>query len=100
MSEKVIIKKHWLYGKLEFKVDVSVEDECHKCIHWPVCNRDMESFCLNFNFGTTQGQIGSCDRCIHRFTRWDKDRMPCFKCQYFEPLVKTEKERGKNEQGV
>ena len=86
-EHKKIIKEHWLYGKIEFKIDVKDEDQCSKCIHWSVCIGNMEKFCLNYCFGTNQGQPYSCEQCIHRYTRWNKDMIPCFKCKFFKSEI-------------
>jgi len=86
-TEKMsVVKEHWLHGKIKFHVDVKEEDDCCKCVHLRVCKMDKESFCLNYNFGTSQGKTGTCQTCIHRHTRkvWrEKDGFPCFKCRYF-----------------
>lgn len=87
-----VIKKHWLYGDIAFRVDVTVEDNCGDCIHWPVCRKDMSEFCLNYEFGRSEGCSGSCEQCLHRFTRWDKDQIPCFKCKnHIAGMVRVEK---------
>ena len=80
------VKKHWLYGEIGFHVDVKEEDNCAECIHWAVCKRDMEKFCLNYTFGTSEGKARTCDTCLHRHTRkvWCQDGFPCFKCVYFK----------------
>ena len=80
-----VVKHHWLYGELRFQVEVEKEDSCAECIHWPVCKRDMEHYCKNFDFGTSEYQ--SCESCLHRFTRFDEEkegRIPCFRCSFFE----------------
>ena len=89
MSENLVVKKHWLYGDCKFKVDVQVEDNCSSCTHWNVCKRDMQNFCRNYNLGTSEDT--TCDGCIHRYTRYyvkDEERIPCFKCQFFEEKAK------------
>ena len=80
----MIVKKHWLFGDCKFNVDVQEEDKCGECIHWCVCQRIMEYYCLNYCFGTSQWK--GCGGCIHRFTRHGKkeDIFPCFKCKYFK----------------
>lgn len=90
MKEFRTIKKHWLYGDCKFKVDVREEDSCGKCVHWRVCKRSMEDFCLNYDFGTSEKT--TCDGCIHRFTRYinDEERIPCFKCRFFEASLRGE----------
>lgn len=81
----MVIKKHWLYGDIEFAVDVKKEDKCSECIHLSVCKGDMKNFCLNYRMGTSEKT--SCSGCIHRYTRYcnDKDKIPCFKCRHFTP---------------
>jgi len=88
-----VIKKHWLHGKIKFNVDVKQESSCGECIHWRVCRVDMEKFCLNYTFGTSEGKAGTCDTCLHRYTRkvWREDGFPCFKCRYFSPKEEEEK---------
>ena len=76
----MIKKKHWLFGEIRFNVEVIEEDKCHECLHAIVCARNMEKFCLNYDFGNSEE---GCQSCIHRFARWDKDKIPCFKCKYF-----------------
>jgi len=86
----VVIKKHWLHGDIKFNVDVTKETRCGKCSHWRVCKMDMEEFCLNYTFGTSQGK--RCGSCLHRHTRYDRDEhaIPCFKCKHFNPINKEE----------
>ena len=80
------MKTHWLYGRgpdkvLEFAVEVDTETSCATCIHKVVCDGDMEKRCSNFLFGNSDQPRG-CLQCLHRFTRWDKDRVPCFHCKF------------------
>ena len=81
-----IIKKHWLHGELRFLVDVQQEDSCLKCVHWHVCKKDMQNFCENYCFGTSENT--NCGGCLHRHTRprfgHQKDGIPCFKCGHFK----------------
>jgi len=79
----MIVKEHWLYGKCKFKVEVIKEESCEDCIHIEVCKMDMERFCENYEFGTSQ--FSGCDGCIHRFTRYygEEERIPCKKCRFF-----------------
>jgi hypothetical protein len=42
----------------------------------------MEKRCENYQFGTSEG--GGCHACLHRFTRFDKDSVPCFTCPWFQ----------------
>ena len=82
-----VVKEHWLHGKIKFNVDVKKENQCVECVHLPVCKRNMEKFCLNYTFGTSEGETGTCDTCLHRHTRriWhEKDGFPCFKCRHFK----------------
>lgn len=81
------MKTHWLYGRgpdkvLDFKREIDAETDCGKCIHREVCDRNMHKRCENFVFGTSVG--GLCQACVHRFTRYDKDPVPCFSCPWFQ----------------
>lgn len=83
--------KHWLFGfgpdkEIEFNEIVMEESNCSECIHKKVCKFSMEEFCINYKFGTSQHN--GCQGCLHRFTRWDKDPIPCFKCKFFEKNTK------------
>ena len=79
---KILI--HWLYGNCGFNVLVRKESKCAKCLHRRVCPVDMSKFCLNYEFGTSDCRVfNSCESCNHKFTRFDKDRIPCFRCRYF-----------------
>lgn len=51
----------------------------------------MEKRCENYVFGTSAER--SCQSCQHRYTRYDKDSVPCFTCPWFEVRT-TSKERG------
>ena len=78
---------HWLYGEDKRKFQIDKETDCSKCIHQVVCNRlfhasGMEVICQNYLFGTSAH--GGCGGCQHRFTRWDKEQIPCFICGFFE----------------
>jgi hypothetical protein len=86
------MKTHWLYGSgpdklLDFKREIDVETDCGKCIHREVCDRKMEKRCENYAFGTSGAQ--GCHSCIHRFTRYDKDAVPCFSCPWFQEGTAT-----------
>ena len=83
-----VIKHDWLHGDIIFNVDVKEETKCSQCVHLKVCKREMQTFCLNYCFGSTGGRVG-CGWCLHRFTRWrgDKDRIPCFKCKFYKELI-------------
>ncbi len=84
------MKTHWLFGRgpdklLDFKREVDEETDCSKCIHNEVCGHDMQKRCENYVFGTSEGPEGhSCQACSHRFTRFDKDSVPCFSCPWFQ----------------
>lgn len=87
MSKK-IVHTHWLYGhgpekKLEFKHAVATETNCTTCIHVKVCTRSEEKRCVNFELGTSQHS--NCHACIHHYTRFDKDKVPCFHCYDYQP---------------
>jgi hypothetical protein len=78
---------HWLYGKDNRKFQIDEETNCNQCIHLKLCNKlhvpeSMESLCKNYHFGTSQYR--GCGGCLHRFTRYDKDKIPCFICKFFE----------------
>ena len=75
--------KHWLYGEVELKHEITEETHCIKCIHKKVCDRAMSFRCLNFKFSTSMGTTNSCDQCLHRFTQLDKEPIPCFICGDF-----------------
>lgn len=90
-------KTHWLYGhgpemRLTFVREIEAETDCGKCLHRKVCARAMEQRCENFSVGTSAGK--DCQACTHRFTRFDKDAVPCFSCPDFasdEAKEETEK---------
>ena len=80
------MKTHWLFESgpnkiLEFAKEIDEESDCSACIHRLVCARDMHRFCGNFRLGTS-GETG-CQSCSHRYTRFDKDKVPCFTCPHF-----------------
>lgn len=80
------MKTHWLYGNgpqksLTFVREVETETDCGKCLHRKVCEQTMEKRCENFSFGTSAEK--GCGACLHRFTRFDKDAVPCFSCPDF-----------------
>ena len=86
------MKTHWLYGmgpnkEIKFNVEIDEETNCRKCTHDEVCDHSMEKRCSNFWWGDSRYE--DCMSCTHRFTRWDKDKIPCFHCKYF--LKKREK---------
>ena len=77
---------HWLYGSgpdkvVEFNHPIELETECKDCIHDKVCKRDMVTQCNNYQFGCSGAE--NCHSCLHKYTRWDKDRLPCFFCKDF-----------------
>ena len=83
------MKTHWLYGsgpnkELKFKHEVDEETDCSTCIHNKVCSHNMEKRCSNFDFARSDRHPG-CDLCLHRFTRYDKDPVPCFHCPDYLP---------------
>jgi hypothetical protein len=43
----------------------------------------MEKRCINHNWGSSEGS--GCHNCLHKYTKWDKDAVPCFKCKDFKP---------------
>lgn len=78
---------HWLFGKgenkeLDFNQHIEIETDCSKCIHKKVCARAVEQRCVNYAFGCSSER--GCHACLHHYTRWDKDSVPCFKCDDFE----------------
>ena len=81
------MKTHWLFGKgpnkiVEFKHEIDQESDCRYCLHRKVCDRhNTEQRCINYEFGTSEHR--GCGGCLHRFTRWDKDAIPCFHCEDF-----------------
>ena len=81
---------HWLYGfgpdkEVKFNTPIKVEDDCVKCLHNKVCNRSMDKRCENYEFGSSS-DLNCCQSCIHKYTRYDKDKIPCFKCKDFLPI--------------
>lgn len=81
-------KTHWLYGRgpnkiLDFEREIDVETNCVACIHNEVCDHDMGKRCENYKFGTSAEPQNSCQSCTHKYTRYDKDAVPCFTCPWF-----------------
>lgn len=81
------MKTHWLFGRgpdklLDFAREIEAETDCARCIHGEVCDRNMEKRCDNYKFGTSESR--GCHGCLHRFTRFDKDTVPCFTCHWFQ----------------
>ena len=88
-------KTHWLYGsgpdrRLDFKVEIDEETRCCRCFHSDVCDYSMEKRCSNYSCGSSVGD--GCQSCSHRFTRYDKDPVPCFICPFFNVMAKPVKE--------
>jgi len=89
------MKTHWLYGRgpdkvLVFEHEIDVEADCTKCVHRKVCDYKMDKRCENYTFGTSQ--FSGCQGCLHKYTRWDKDAVPCFSCPYFQEGTPAEPE--------
>lgn len=87
------MKTHWLFGRgpekrLKFVREVDAESNCVECIHNKVCGHKMEDRCENYLFGDSRGS--GCTACTHRFTRFDKDAVPCFSCPDFAPVAARE----------
>lgn len=81
------MKTHWLYGlgpnkEIKFNIEIDEETKCIHCTHNEVCDRDVSKRCSNFWWGTS-AETG-CMSCTHRFTRWDKEKIPCFHCKWFK----------------
>lgn len=79
------MKTHWLYGwgpnkEIQFEVEVDKETDCSKCIHVTVCSHEKEHRCVNYKCGSADA---SCDGCEHKFTRYDKEMIPCFHCNNY-----------------
>lgn len=78
---------HWLYGNIIFNTEIKDETNCLECLHNKVCKKDFSLFCVNYNFGNSNGH--NCETCIHKFTRPCfnksniKDVIPCFKCNEY-----------------
>lgn len=86
------MKTHWLYGEgklkvLKFVKEVDEETKCSRCFHQKVCFQEMESRCVNFEFGTSEHR--GCGGCRHKFTRFDKESVPCFHCDDFVDMNKV-----------
>ena len=93
------MKTHWLFGRgpdkvLDFKREIDEETDCSKCIHREVCDRNMERRCENYVFGTSAGH--GCQGCLHQYTRYDKDPVPCFTWPWFEERIQGERASPKN----
>lgn len=91
-------KTHWLFGRgpdqlLDFRREIDVETDCNACIHREVCDRDNEKRCENYVFGTSGER--SCQSCLHKYTRYDRDAVPCFTCPWFRRDETTQKDETK-----
>lgn len=94
------MKTHWLFGRgpdniLDFAREIDVETDCSRCVHNEVCGHDMEKRCENYECGTSEHQ--GCQGCSHRFTRFDKDSVPCFTCPWFRAVKHPPKRDGEKE---
>lgn len=88
------MKTHWLYGRgpnrvIEFIQEIDEETKCQDCIHKKVCASVMEHRCINYTFGTSE--FRGCQGCVHKYTRFDKDPIPCFSCPDFIHIDKLKK---------
>ena len=72
--------------ELKFNKEIDVETQCKDCYHVEVCDKDKEKRCSNFDCGTSE--YSDCQCCIHHYTRYDKEPVPCFHCKWFEPKDK------------
>jgi len=80
------MKTHWLFGidpnkEVKFKKEIDEETDCNKCIHKKVCMRDMPKRCINFEMSNSNAF--SCGTCVHNFTRFSRNSIPCFYCKDF-----------------
>ena len=79
------MKTHWLYGQIDLKEEILKETNCQCCSHVKVCSIDMSKRCVNYKFGSSiDGGLNSCTSCEHKYTRFDKDNIYCFKCGEFD----------------
>jgi hypothetical protein len=79
---------HWLFGKgpnMEVKSfkPIKIETKCLKCIHDKVCSHDVIKLCVNYKF--CRSDAAGCHSCIHQYTRFDNEPVPCFNCENFLP---------------
>lgn len=84
-----IVHHHWLHGMgpdkvLTFTEAVAIETDCGLCLHRKVCARKMEDRCRNYEMANSD-RAGGCHTCIHRYTRWSREAVPCFNCHEFLP---------------
>ena len=80
-------KNHWLYGKDKRKFKIDKETDCSKCLYKKLCfilqkSVSYEILCKNYKFGRSDYE--GCHSCLHKFTRFDKETIPCFICKYFK----------------
>lgn len=81
---------HWLYGSgpdkvLTFKRDVDRETDRSLCAHDHICSHKEETRCVNHDRGRASG--AGCAGCLHSYTRYDRQPVPCFHCEDFLPLA-------------
>ena len=79
------MKTHWLYGwgpnkEIHFKKEIEEETDCTKCIHAKVCDHEKTRRCFNYKCGSGGRD---CTGCEHKFTRYDKESIPCFHCKEY-----------------
>jgi len=72
------MKTHWLYGEIKYKIEVDKDTDCNTCIHNHVCSHNKEARCVNFRHGDSQHD--GCQGCEHKYPRYDRKPIPCFKC--------------------
>jgi len=86
------MKTHWLFGigpnkELHFKKEIDIETKCTDCAHCKVCSHNMTERCVNYKFGRSDVRnFSSCESCTHKYTRYDKEAVPCFHCEDFLPI--------------
>jgi len=76
--------RHSLHHNCFFKVHVLEEKRCRWCVHSQVCSHDMSKVCKNYDWGTSAVPASHCNACIHHYTRYHEDGIPCFDCAYFQ----------------
>lgn len=81
------MKTHWLFGsgpnkEVHFNIEIDEETDCKSCIHRQVCDRDYSKRCTNFAVSCVYRYMDCCS-CTHSFTRYDKDKIPCFHCKFY-----------------
>jgi hypothetical protein len=84
--------KHWLYGDINLKKEITNESNCSECIHFFVCNINYSLRCINFVFGSSvhyNNQLG-CENCLNRYPKVDtKQPIKCFSCKDYLELNKN-----------